>query len=113
MVVEPPTDLRAQALASSRESATAHSRTFVVAIRDQFGCGETLVLLADSREEANACARKSVGGATTIQDGTARQFDFCREGSVRIHVVAFAEDDARACARHHWPAGRLDTGFCG
>jgi hypothetical protein len=97
----------------NQRPATAHSRTFVVAIRDQFGCGEILVLLADSREEANACARKSVGGATTIQDGSGRQFDFCRDGRARIHVVAFSEDDALACARHHWPAGRLDAGFCG
>jgi hypothetical protein len=97
----------------NQRPATAQSRTFVVAIRDQFGCGEMLAVLADSREEANACARKSVGGATTIQDGSARQFDYCRDGRTRIHVVAFSEQDARACARHHWPTGRLGVGFCG
>ena len=90
---------------------TPQSRAFYLGVRDGNGCGEIASLLADSPDEASACARR--GGRERVVAAVIRRYDFCRNGRVRVFVPAFSTDDAERCARHLWPGGPLAPGLCG
>ena len=90
--------------------ATPHSKGFYIGVRDSDGCGEVASVLADSEEEARACAR--VRGGRRVTEAAIRRYDFCRDGRVRVYVAAFSPDDAERCAHHLWPNAALDPGLC-
>ena len=89
---------------------TPQSRAFYVPVRDDNGCGEITSVLADSTDEAGACARR--GGRERVVSAAIRRYDFCRNGRVRVFVPAFSTNDAERCARHLWPGGGLEPGLC-
>jgi hypothetical protein len=96
----------------NRRPATALSRTYFVGIRDGNKCGQVLPQLADSVEEANACARAAMGASPMVVDGRLGQFDFCKNRRTQLFVPAFSEQEAAECARRTWPRARVVPGLC-
>lgn len=93
--------------------ATALSRTHYVGVRDANRCGQVLPELADSVEEANACARETAGASATIVASLRLgQFDFCKNRRTQLFVAAFSEEDGAACARQKSPGAHVVPGLC-
>jgi hypothetical protein len=97
----------------SRKPATELSRTYFVGIRDANKCGQLLPQLADSVEEANACARAAGGASSNVVDGgRLGQFDFCKNRRTQLFIPAFSEEDGAECARRKFPRARVVPGLC-
>jgi hypothetical protein len=84
-------------------SVGAATQTFLVGIRDPYGCGTTVSARANSREEAEDCVRTQLEGQTIVQLPAALEsYPFAFDsplGCDQRMIPAFSADDARGCAQ--------------